>query len=478
MSDTGIGLTEEQKGALFQAFAQADASTTRKYGGTGLGLAISKRLSELMGGEIGVESQAGAGSTFWFTARFGLSDAARQTSRRDRVTLGSLRILVVDDNPSSRTILGRLLQSFGCSFEPAASGEEALARLSQAVDPFDLILLDWRMPGMGGIEVARRLRQVVTAGRIPKVVMISAYDRDEVMSDAGDLDIAGYLIKPVNPGALADAIMEAIGQRMSDRPAAAKQGKPLAAKRTWTGVKLLVVEDNELNQILARDVLEQAGFTVTIVENGQIAVDTVQRQNFDGVLMDVQMPVMDGFTATRTIRADQRFKDLPIIAMTANAMSGDREKALEAGMNDYVAKPLDLDKMFAVLRAWLPVREGEPLIDTEAALNRAGGNGELMKKLQKIFIGTLDEFPPSFRSAIAGDRVEETLRLAHTLKGSAGTIGAAELQRAAGALERALVTRPKERPTIEALFVDVESAIARVRPVLAAEVDGPRHRVQ
>ena len=486
VTDTGIGMTPEQQTGLFQAFSQADASTTRRFGGTGLGLAISKKLTEMMGGEIGVSSEHGRGSTFWFTARFARGKARRRRIPVDTVSLATLRILLVDDNPSSRTILGRHLSGFGCQYLEAASGPEALDDIANAKAPFDLILLDWKMPGMDGVETARRLRDVVAGGEIPKIIMVSAYDRDDVMTQADDVGIAAFLVKPVSANDLAEAIMAALHSRLDDEIAA--EAEPALQTPDWTGTHVLLVEDNELNELLARELLEQAGFTVTSASNGRIAVDEVKRHRFDGVLMDVQMPVLDGYAATRELRADPRFADLPIIAMTANAMAGDRERALESGMNDYLTKPLDLERMFEVLGQWMrptgcgrgragrvdaPGQPSGPDLDLAAALRRTGGNRDLLRTVQTRFAASLDEFAPTFRAALAEGRRDDAMRLAHTFKGIAGTVGASVVQAAAATLEHACRDDVITPETAEAMLATLEDAMARVRPLLETAQPAP-----
>ena len=352
VADNGIGMSSEQVAKLFQPFSQADASTTRLYGGTGLGLAISKNLVELMDGQIGVDSSPGNGSTFWFTAVLGRGQEVVDDTGDTTIALSNLRILVVDDNPSSRLILGNYLTSFGCQYQEASSGAEALDEIRMAAEPFDLILLDWMMPGMDGIETIKHLHDMVGKDQVPKIVMVSAYDRDKVMAQANGLEVSEFLVKPVSSSTLIEAIMSAIGSRLTARKTYYDQdSSPLAVD--WTDTHLLLVEDNELNQMLAQELLEQAGFTVTIAANGKLALEALESQHFHGILMDVQMPVMDGYTTTRTIRASEHFKSLPIIAMTANAMSGDRELTLNAGMDDYVTKPLDTHLLFEILRKWI-----------------------------------------------------------------------------------------------------------------------------
>ncbi|MCB2187866.1 MAG: response regulator, partial [Deltaproteobacteria bacterium] len=322
--DTGVGMTPEQVGRLFQAFSQADTSTTRKYGGTGLGLTISKRLVEMMHGEIWVESEAGKGSRFIFTALLGRGEAKPRRELTPHPDLRGLRVLVVDDNACARTILGNLLGSMSLEPHLVAGGAEALAAL-RAADrgrPFDLVLMDWRMPGLDGLTTSKRIKQELGLAHPPAIIMVTAYGREEIMQGAERLGLEGFLLKPVSPSTLFDAIMAAFGKEVArpNRPAGAGRAgeEGLAEIR---GARVLLVEDNEINQQVAQEILEAAGLSVTIAADGRQAVDAVAAGDFHAVLMDVQMPVMDGHTASRTLRQDPALADLPIIAMTANAMA-------------------------------------------------------------------------------------------------------------------------------------------------------------
>jgi len=303
--DTGIGMTAEQAANLFQPFVQADASTTRKYGGTGLGLTISKRLAEMMGGEIWAESVPGRGSTFSFTANFGLGKEKAKKRFKPSADLRGMKVLVVDDNATSRGILQEMLKSFTFEVTPAASGQEGLTELEKASEsrPFDLVIMDWQMPGMDGIEASGRIKNHRGLSKIPAILMVTAYGREEVMQHTKEIGLEGFLLKPVSPSILFDAIMQIFGEAVSGISRVA-QGKKQGAQvlDNIQGARVLLVEDNEINQQVAQEILEGAGLNVTLVSNGQEAVIAVMENNYDAVLMDVQMPVMDGYTATRAIR--------------------------------------------------------------------------------------------------------------------------------------------------------------------------------
>jgi len=353
VSDTGIGMTEAQLGRLFQAFEQADTSTTRKYGGTGLGLAISKRLAELMGGDVWVKSEPGKGSMFGFTARLGKSAA---TSRPPvlRSDLQGRRVLIIDDNPPARTVISNLLTGMSFVADEAASGEEGIAMVRQAAEagqPYEIAFVDWQMPKLDGIETCKR---IIDLPAPPHLVMVTAYGREEVLKQAEDSGIENVLVKPVTSSTLFDATLAVL--QASDETPSLVLSAPSLDLTGARGARVLLVEDNEINQEVALGQLEDAKVKVDVAENGEIAVRMVQDNDYDLVLMDMQMPIMDGIEATRIIRANPRLVDLPIIAMTANAMAADRDRCLEAGMNDHIPKPIDPEELFRVLAQWTQSR--------------------------------------------------------------------------------------------------------------------------
>jgi len=362
--DSGIGMTPEQCGKMFQSFSQADASTTRKYGGTGLGLAISKNLVELMHGRIWVDSEAGKGSNFHFHARFGVQaqPAARRVFSKDEL-LG-LRVLVVDDNASAREILSAMAKGFGVEVDVAWDGQQALNMLDGAERralPYDLVLIDWKMPVMDGVETVQRLQDGHLA-KIPAVIMVTAYGREEALGSAElrGVVLKTVLTKPVTSLALLEAIGDTLGKGVvREVRSEGKAESYLEAMAALKGARVLLAEDNDMNQELATELLGQAGMQVVVANNGQQALDILAGdERFDGVLMDCQMPVMDGYTATREIRKNPKWKTLPILAMTANAMAGDKEKVIEAGMWDHIAKPLDVAQMFTTLAKWIKPGSG------------------------------------------------------------------------------------------------------------------------
>jgi signal transduction histidine kinase/CheY-like chemotaxis protein len=490
VTDTGIGMTAEQQGRLFQAFAQADGSTTRKFGGTGLGLSISKRLAEMMGGEIGVESEPGQGSTFWFTARFGVG-AEPKAHRAQAIPsdLQDLRILVVDDHPTARTIFARYLESFGFATGEVTSGAEALDELETAVLPYQLVLMDWQMPGMDGIEASRRIHASAKITVQPEVVMVSAFGREELIAQARAEGIESFLVKPVSPSSLYDAILEAMGYGV-EQVSTAVGGMPAQAQ--LRGARVLLVEDNEINQQVADELLSRAGIEVTIAKHGLEGVELLAARptDFDGVLMDIQMPVMDGYTATREIRKDERFTDMPMIAMTANAMAGDRERALDAGMNDHVAKPIDVKELFEVLERWIELPEARraqaasavettaavgrelpdiPGIDTKAGLTRVGGSMAVYRKILDKFRETQADAPARIRAALAADDRTTAQREAHTLKGVAGNIGAEDLLAAAKTAEEQIRDGDDSTAALTKLEQTLDGLITR----MPATADSP-----
>jgi len=305
VQDTGIGMTAEQAAKLFQPFMQADSSTTRKYGGTGLGLTISKRLVEMMGGDIWVESEPGRGSTFSFTAAFGLGQEKARKRFKTATDLRGMKALVVDDNATSREIFQEMLASFSFEVTLAASAEEALAALENASgsDPFELVIMDWKMPGMDGIEAAKLIKSHQGLAKVPPIILATAYGREEVMQQAEEIGLEGFLLKPVSPSMLFDATMQALGKAGPEiSRGGLKRAQEGEALEDIRGADVLLAEDNEINQQVAKEILEGAGLVVAVANNGQEAVNALKEINYDVVLMDIQMPVMDGYTATRRIR--------------------------------------------------------------------------------------------------------------------------------------------------------------------------------
>jgi len=492
--DTGIGMTAEQAAKLFQPFAQADSSTTRKYGGTGLGLTISKRLAEMMGGEIWVESESGQGSTFSFTASFGLGKEKAKRIFRPSQDLRGIKVLVVDDNATSREILLEMLESFSFEVSVAASGEEGITELEAASKdkPFELVIMDWKMPGMDGIEASKRIKDHKGLSKIPPIILVTAYGREEIMQQAEQVGLEGFLLKPVNPSMLFDTIMQVFGETLPETSRLAqRKDQEAMGLENIQGAHVLLVEDNEINQQVAKEILEGAGLNVALANNGQEAVNAVKESNYDAVLMDVQMPVMDGYTATREIRKDDRLKELPIIAMTAHAMAGDEDKSLQAGMNGHVTKPIDPDQLFVTLQKWIkpsekrvtaqkPVVSVEPSeedkvvsieedlpeslpgFDLADGLRRLQGNKTLYRKLLLNFATDYNEVANEIREALDAEDFESAHSLVHNLKGLAGNLSAAALQAAAVNIEKLVKGVDKKAPSSKQLnlkFSELENAL-------------------
>ena len=467
--DTGIGLTEEQKGRLFQSFQQADTSTSRKYGGTGLGLAIAKQLANLMNGEVGVDSEPGKGSTFWFTARLGKAKGVvRKLLPSDE--LRGKKVLVVDDNKIARNVLDDLLTSMTFLVEQVSDGAEAVEEIKKAAAnhaPFEIVFLDYQMPGMNGFEAARAIKQL-NLNHQPHMVMVTAYGREDVIREAEAEGLDEVLIKPVNASILFDAILRVLAE--TDEAGEHHQDNVELTQKlaSIVGANILVVEDNELNQEVALGLLESEGFVVEIANHGKEAVEKVSQHRYDIVLMDMQMPVMDGLTATKEIRKLSQFKDLPILAMTANAMDQDKERCAEAGMNDHIAKPIDPDALFNALLKWIKPQsstlakknvqsnkdaeitaESSRLkavsgLDTNLGLKRVMGKMPLYLTMLKKYVETGHAAIADLRDALLAHDNEVAERLAHTYKAVNGNIGATGLQAMAANIEK-LVKKNHDR---------------------------------
>ncbi len=519
VKDTGIGLTEKQIEKLFQSFSQADESTTRKYGGTGLGLTISKRLVEMMKGEIWVESEPGKGSSFIFTATFGVPEKQAKRRLQPSVELEGLRVLVIDDNEPLRVLFNKMLKSFSFDVTVAASGAEGIDLLEKAEEgkPFDLAIVDWKMPGMNGIETTKKIKSNSKLGKTPKVIMITSYDREAIKKEAEGLEVESFLPKPVSPSALLDAVMEAFGKEIEE-PSHKKitKGMDVGDLKGLRGAYILLVEDNVINQQVATELLQQAGIKVNIANNGKEAVEKIAESSgkeelqYDGVLMDCQMPVMDGYEATREIRKTedrgQRTEDgkgkpatrnIPIIAMTANTMAGDREKCLEAGMNDHVGKPVNPRELFSTMTKWiqpkdkklaherhekekekgkveeitLPVLTG---IDTKTGLSRVGGNKKLYRKILTDFREDYGNTVEEIKDKLDEGDINTAERLTHTIKGVAGNIGADFLLKKATDLEATIKNEDTEKykeglENLESAVKSIMDSLKALKPEESAE---------
>jgi PAS domain S-box-containing protein len=460
VSDTGVGMTEAQLERIFTSFSQADASTTRKYGGTGLGLTISRQLVERMGGHISVESQPGIGTTFSFDVALGIGHSAEPSLFDPSHSLSGRSALVVDDSTTAIEIFADMLGQFGMSVESAQSGEEALAMLSSARQDgrsYDLVLTDWKMPGMDGIELCRGIVDG-QKGQVPPILMVTAYDADELGHAQGGLPVVEVLTKPVTPSMLFDAVAKAFGSGDLVRASHSLAGDPVARLASVSGATILLAEDNRINQQVALELLSSWGFTVLVAADGLEAVAAVKHRPFDLVLMDMQMPEMDGYQATAAIRAEPGFAKLPIVAMTAHAMTGDRDRCLAVGMNDHVSKPIILTELVEVLLRWLPHHGGgqtavvtpPPVVhqddfaglrgtlDIDEALQHLLGNQRLLGRLLRDFAQAYADMVGEVRAALDAGESDRAMRLAHTVAGIAGTIGAGAAGMAARALEGVL----------------------------------------
>lgn len=496
--DSGIGLTDEQQAKLFKSFSQADTSTTRKYGGTGLGLAICKQLVELMGGSIGVESQFGHGSTFYFTVKLQISSGQKLAVSQE---LEGMSVLVVDDNATARDIMRTTLEGMGFLVDTVRSGEEAVNRCAQ--QDYAVALIDWKMPNLDGLDTARQILQ--QAKTPPRILMVSAHVNQELLTQIQELGLAGYISKPINASRLLDGIMNALGcagilpVRRNNDAIDPQILLPLKGKR------ILLVEDNEMNLEVATEFLEQVGIILSIATNGQIALDKLTQQSFDLVLMDCQMPVMDGYQATKALRLRPELAQLPVIAMTANAMAGDREMCISAGMNDHIAKPIEVNILYQTLLKYLAA--DSPAIINGTGTSNGTGNGtqvqgsaakasnsdlslavkwpehpeldidrglQLVQHSSRLYQRIFERFLSGQRNvveeinrAMAANKLEDAIRIAHILKGLAGNLTSVKLAELARQLELHLSEGSPYQAELEQIQVLVASiceAIEKVKP--------------
>ena len=482
VKDTGIGMSQNEIDKLFRPFTQADTSITRKFGGTGLGLTISKRLVEMMGGRIWVESSPGVGSNFIFIARF--QKAEKQQERLEALNdLHGLRVLAVDHSKNGLQILKGYLESFTLEVATADNTEDALNLVRKSNEerkPFGLVVIDCKLPEMNGVEVAKKLREITFLSFRPKVLLITSNDPDDLMQQMDSQLVDGMLAKPFQQSKLLDAVTKVSGRGVLSSgkfKIISEQLNPELISLIQ-GAHLLLVEDNEINRQVAQEMLEGFGIDVTTAQDGEEAIALLKDEQFDGVLMDMQMPVMDGVTATRAIRKNPHNQKLPIIALTANVMVSEQKKFLDAGITDYIGKPIDPDHLVATLAKWIrPVRSmgsipahqtlkdlaTEPLpdlpgISVSESIRRIGGNVALYYSLLDKFRLRERDATAKIRQALAADDRETAERLAHTLRGITGTLGAKDLQELAASLENSI--RNGESGEIDPLLARIERELA------------------
>ncbi len=490
VKDTGVGIPEDKQKAIFDAFVQADSSMTRRFGGTGLGLAIVKRLVDMMAGHIWVESQPGQGSTFHFTVRFRVEEVqAPRPIRREMATLQGMHVLVIDDNATNRRILAAMLKHWEMVPTLVEGGTEGLGVMKEAKrrgEPFPLVLLDFQMPDMDGFEVVEHIHQDRDLAGATIMMLTSAGQRGDA-ARCRKLGIAAYLIKPIRQSELLEAILLALGEVHPERVPS-----PLITRHTLREARrkfrVLLAEDNPVNQTLAVRLLEKRGHAVVVAANGREALEALRQQEFDVVLMDVQMPEMDGFEATAMIRAEEKRtgRHMPVIAMTAHAMKGDRERCLEAGMDDYVSKPINPEQLFDTLERLVadpapgveaagadgPAR-AESLIDMTSLLARVGGDRNLLAEMAGLFLEELPRSLSAIREAISESDAKNLERAAHILKGSVGNF------EAKGAFDAALhletVARNGDLLDASGACRKLIDELDRLRPVLATLGNGEAH---
>ena len=486
VKDSGIGIKKEHQDKLFKSFSQADNSTTRKYGGSGLGLAICKNLTELMGGEIWLESEYGKGSTFNFTIKLKRLKDQKITKLIPSIDLREMRVLLCDDNETALDVLANMLRSLTFIVTAVTSGKEALKELEKKTDtPYKLVLLDWKMPEMDGLEVAEKINTSTTIADIPTIIMVTAYTRDEIIQRVDNLNLAGLLTKPVSHSTIFDTIMHAFGKETFVKEQnKATNGLDDGRLKAVQGARILLVEDNEINQQVAFELLESASLIIDIANNGLEAVEKANSsQHYDMVFMDIQMPVMDGITAAIEIRKNKRLDHMPIVAMTADVLGGVKEKCLAVGMNDFIAKPINPSLVFEMVVKWIKPGERDISniktksieleseiieipdldgIDVVNGLNRVNNNKKLYQKLLLKFHASNKSFVDDIKEAFKSKDEELALRLVHTLKGVAGNIGANELQLTSVELERKLINNN---------FSDLNAVLKEYSPSLNLVLD-------
>lgn len=490
VKDTGIGLTKEQQSKMFQEFSQADSSTTRKHGGTGLGLAISKRLAEMMGGKCWLESESGKGSTFYFSGVFEIQEQKKRSEFKTPEDLKKLKVLACDDNATARFILTETIETFGFAIETFKSAKDCIEELQS--NTYDLLIIDWKMPEMDGLEAVELIKNNKAIADIP-IIMISAFGNEEIVQKSKELGVGHFIAKPYTYSIMFDTIMDVFGKDVRTSRTRIEKGKKHEIElQKIIGATILLAEDNDINQQVASELLEDDGFIVEIANNGQEAVEMMKASGepskYSLVFMDIQMPLMDGYAATKEIRKLSQYNDVPIIAMTADAMTGVREKCLESGMNEMVAKPIDPDEVFGAMVQWIKPDEGrtpiskksraksqEPDIPTISGLNIKSALGRMNNKI-KLYLSILEKFYLNNQNFIIdikailekGDQ-ETAERLIHTLKGVSGNIGADSLHENTKLVEASI--HEKDSAKIEVGLNELDAELKELFENISSKLD-------
>ncbi len=496
VKDTGIGISGEELEKLFQPFTQADASTTRRYGGTGLGLAISKNLVSMMNGQIWAESKPGEGSTFFFTIRIRIDDKECFDDYRKSFIKSGMKALVVDDKEESREAIVKMLTDMSIEVTVCSSGEEAIAILKNKKNKnhYKLMIMNWKMAGMDGIETSIQIKKIFASDKAPAIILMTAYGGEGLQKKAEAIGLTEVVLyKPVTSSLLYNTILHACGKEGYEQ---IRKGSHRTDNSAYAlslyGIHALLVEDNEINREVAREILEQAGMLVTTANNGGEAVDQVRKNHYDIVLMDIQMPVMDGYDATREIRKDPDFADLPIVAMTANALPCDQERCLQAGMNDHISKPIDTIHLFQTIDHWvrkrqkalkkttvnataaIPLPAGEKPagnrknipalsgVDVQTSLIRLGGNLNLFNRLLRLFYNNYKDSVKEVRNALGQGEQRTAEILVHNIKGASGNVGAQDVYKAASAVEICLHEDKKLDSKFYSLLEHLEQKLEQV----------------
>ncbi|WP_185976626.1 response regulator [Catenovulum sediminis] len=482
--DTGIGMTVEQQQNLFNSFSQGDDSITRKYGGTGLGLSITKELVTLMGGEIWASSKQGLGSAFHFIISFN-AKADNLVDKVLKIEGRNIRVLLVDDNLVSRKVLQDMFANHGADVVEAENGIKAIDAVQTSIaseQPFDLIVMDWRMPEMDGIQASKLIKQDLGLTKVPAILMISSYDKDEAKSLSQEVGIDGFIEKPVNQSTLFDALSYCLKLDKLDELNEQDEFRHTDKLVDLSDVNLLLVEDNKLNRQVAVGFLKDTGIRIEIAENGVQAIDKIMHNKYDLVLMDIQMPEMDGLTATKEIRSIDKFKSLPIIAMTAHAMAGDAQKSLDAGMNDHLTKPIDPEELYRIVIKWIDknkvktndatrytnsemgVLQSLTLLDVADALVKMQGRESLYLDVVKTFVEENIKTADKLTLLDINNDSEQLYLKAHSLKSNAAYIGAYELAELAKKLEEAIETKQPRRQLLESVKNKLKSLLDELVP--------------